>query len=351
MKNIHLYIIFLVSITILSFTFFFNNSKVVKAVDVEALSGKILIQSQEEGQAWYIFPDNNRRYFLGRPQEAFNIMRELSLGVKHSFIVDNDYYSSRYKGRILLDVEDYGRAYYIDTNLGEKHYLGKPSEAFNIMKNHGLGITKEDLEKILVGNLDQVYNEKVNIEVPFTAQAPFGNWNDSRLQDACEEASVLMVMKWIKSETLSPEEAREEIFAISSFEKEKYGTYTDTSAQATLNRIIKDYFKYDKAKVKYNFNIKNIITELDRGNLIIVPTNGQKLNNPYYSGAGPDRHMLVIKGYNRETKEFITNDPGTRHGENFKFSFNNLYNSIRDYPSGNHEPITEDKKAMIIISN
>jgi len=351
MKSIYLYIIFFISIAILSFMFFLNNSEVVKAIDINALSGRILIQAQEEGQAWYVYPNNNRRYFLGRPQEAFNIMRKLSLGVKHSFIVDNDYYSSKYKGKILLDVDDSGKAYYIDTNLGQKHYLGRPQEAFNIMRNQGLGITKENLKKISVGNLDQVYNEKVNIEVPFTSQAPFGNWSDPRLQDACEEASVFMAMKWVRGETLSAEETRGEFFAISSFETENYGFYKDTSAYDTLERIVKDYYQYDKAELKYDFSLEDIISELDQGNLIIVPTNGKELDNPYYSGEGPEKHMLVVKGYDRSSSEFITNDPGTRRGANFRFSFDNLYNSIRDYPSGNHEPILEKKKAMIIINN
>lgn len=351
MKNVNIFIIFITAIILSSFLFFFYNSKAVKAVDIEYLSGKILIQAQEEGQAWYVYPNNNRRYFLGRPQEAFNIMKKLSLGVIHNFIVDNDYYNYKYKGKILLDVEDAGKAYYIDTNLGEKHYLGRPQEAFNIMKNQGLGITKADLDKVLIGDLDKMYNKKVNIEVLFTSQAPFGDWNDPRLQDACEETTVLMAMKWVSGETLDNYIAKEEILSISKFETENYGSSKDSSAQDTLERIIKDYYQYDKAELKYDFSIEDMILELDKANLIIVPTNGQELDNPYYSGAGPERHMLLIKGYDRESNEFITNDPGTRHGADFRFSFDNLYDSIRDYPSGNHVPILKDRKAMIIINN
>jgi hypothetical protein len=291
MKNIQINI-FLALMLLFGFSFFLLNFKPVKAIDIESLSGKILIQAQEEGQAWYVYPINNRRYFLGRPQEAFEIMR-----------------------------------------------------------NQGLGITKDNLEEISVGNLDEVYNDKLNIEVPFTSQAPFGDWSDPRLQDACEEASVLMAMKWVNNESLSAQEAREEFFAISKFEEENYGTYRDTSAKDTYERIIKDYYKYDKAELRYDFSLEDIISELDKGNLIIVPTNGKELNNPYYSGAGPDRHMLIVKGYDRSSDEFITNDPGTRHGADFRFTFDNLYSSIRDYPSGNHKPILEDKKAMIIIYN
>ena len=40
----------------------------------------------------------------------------------------------------------------------------------------------------------------------------------------------------------------------------------------------------------------------------------------YYAHPGPVRHMLLIKGYDGERGVFITNDPGTRHGESFEYS-------------------------------
>ncbi len=33
--------------------------------------GKIFIQVEEKGEAWYINPEDNKRYFLGRPTDAF----------------------------------------------------------------------------------------------------------------------------------------------------------------------------------------------------------------------------------------------------------------------------------------
>lgn len=47
----------------------------------QRLSGKILLQVEQNGEAWYIYPDNQQRYYLGRPEDAFRIMRTLGLGV------------------------------------------------------------------------------------------------------------------------------------------------------------------------------------------------------------------------------------------------------------------------------
>lgn len=47
----------------------------------QTLSGKILLQVEENGEAWYVFPDTNERYFLGRPADAFRVMRDLGLGI------------------------------------------------------------------------------------------------------------------------------------------------------------------------------------------------------------------------------------------------------------------------------
>jgi hypothetical protein len=44
-------------------------------------TGKILLQVESKGEAWYINPEDNKRYFLGRPVDAFNLMRKLGLGI------------------------------------------------------------------------------------------------------------------------------------------------------------------------------------------------------------------------------------------------------------------------------
>ncbi len=45
------------------------------------VSGRIFIQVERNGEAWYVHPVDKRRYYLGRPVEALGIMRTLSLGI------------------------------------------------------------------------------------------------------------------------------------------------------------------------------------------------------------------------------------------------------------------------------
>ncbi|MEK7122773.1 MAG: hypothetical protein AAB855_02850, partial [Patescibacteria group bacterium] len=48
------------------------------------LAGSILLQVEEKGEAWYVHPVNLKRYFLGRPADAFRVMRELGLGISNA---------------------------------------------------------------------------------------------------------------------------------------------------------------------------------------------------------------------------------------------------------------------------
>lgn len=196
----------------------------------------------------------------------------------------------------------------------------------------------------------EVLSQKnIKLEVPFASQAPFGEWSDLRQQNACEEVAAIMAIRWANKQTLTPQEAKEEIIAISDWEQEEYGYYQDTSAQDTADRIFKEYFNYQKVKVINNISIQDIINELQKGNLVIAPMDGQKLGNPFFSPPGPVEHMVVIIGYDFQTKEFITNDSGTKRGQNYRYKQNILFEAIRDYPSGNHKPIIGINKNIIIV--
>lgn len=189
------------------------------------------------------------------------------------------------------------------------------------------------------------------MEVPFTSQAPFGNWDDPRQEDGCEEASALMAMRWRTGASITPADALDEILAMAAYEEDRYGTHNDTSAYDTVERIFKGYFNYHGAVVKYAITTEDIIKTLDGGKLVIVPAHGQKLGNPYFTPPGPVHHMLVITGYDMTTREFITNDPGTRRGEDFRYPMETLMAAITDYATGQGEPITGmEPTAMIVVS-
>ncbi|MEX2090740.1 MAG: C39 family peptidase [Candidatus Paceibacterota bacterium] len=186
--------------------------------------------------------------------------------------------------------------------------------------------------------------------VPFAPQAPFGEWSDDRQQDGCEEASAMMAMHWIKGDTsITLEEAKREILAIADWQQAEYGNYHDTSIEDTVKRIFNKYYNYNNVRAEKNITADDIIKELEKGNLVIVPADGIALNNPHFTPPGPERHMLVIVGYDYSKAEFITNDPGTKFGKSYRYGKDALFGAIRDYPTGDHLPIVGRGKNMIVV--
>ena len=182
---------------------------------------------------------------------------------------------------------------------------------------------------------------KINQVVPFVSQAPLGEWEDPRQQDACEEAVVLMSLAWGRKDfnlNYSPSQWRDEILDLSDFQQEKYGEYRDASLQDIEVRMFREYFNYEKTEIKDLISPDDIILELEKGNLVLIPANGQALKNPNFKVPGPERHMVLIKGYDYEKEEFITNDPGTRNGADYRYQKDLLFVAIRAYKTGYHVP-------------
>lgn len=173
------------------------------------LKGKILLQVEQNGEAWYVNPADEKRYYMGRPADAFNLMRGLGIGITNENLEkiqivdanlsgtdsDNDglsdmiedaigsdknksdsdgdgyddkseilngynpngsgklnldiNFANNQKGKILLQVEAHGEAWYINPDDGKRYFLGRPADAFSVMRSLGLGIKDSDLEKIV----------------------------------------------------------------------------------------------------------------------------------------------------------------------------------------------------------
>ncbi|MDO8260017.1 MAG: PA14 domain-containing protein [Candidatus Magasanikbacteria bacterium] len=115
------------------------------------LKGRILLQVEANGEAWYINPANEERYFLGRPADAFQLMRDLGLGISNA---DYDAWKgiapSRLSGKILLKVQANGEAYYVNPLDLKLHFLGRPDDAFALMRKLGLGISDANLLQIKI---------------------------------------------------------------------------------------------------------------------------------------------------------------------------------------------------------
>jgi hypothetical protein len=139
----------------------------------ERLKGRILLAVQSSGQAWYVNPTNGQRAFLGRPTDAFRIMRELGLGVSEKdFASFSKSAPQKLSGRILLRVGAKGEAYYVHPLDLKLYYLGRPADAFRIMREKGLGITNSDLASIAI---DQRYKESATTASTPTASCT--KWN------------------------------------------------------------------------------------------------------------------------------------------------------------------------------
>lgn len=129
------------------------------------LSGRILLQVESHGEAWYVNPLNSQRYYLGRPNDAYDVMRELGLGISESSYEQfKNFGAIKFKGRILLRVEAKGEAYYVNPLDASLNYLGRPADAFSLMREFGLGISDSDLEKINISSSSTILESIVGVD-------------------------------------------------------------------------------------------------------------------------------------------------------------------------------------------
>jgi len=195
-----------------------------------------------------------------------------------------------------------------------------------------------------------IEEKSIILSVTFIAQAPLAHWEDARQQDGCEEAGALMAMAWAQGGIdASPAAAEKEIIALADWEQENYGEHRDVYIDDVATRIFQDYFNYDKITTEVIYSKEDLLAFLRAGKLILAPTNGQTLHNPNFKALGPERHLLVIIGYDAKTDEFITNDPGTRRGAGYRYPSDILFKAIRAYPTGYHLPITSVEKKVLLV--
>jgi len=178
----------------------------------QSLKGKILLQVEEKGEAWYVDPVTEKKYYLRDGNRAYNALQEFGLGitnnnlakipigieeraettdtdgdglddkleeslgtniynqdsdsdgfsdgdeVKRGFdptgsseLVFDESISNQLKGRIVIQVESRGEAWYINPDDGKRYYMKDGELAYQIMRYLSLGITNENLRKIDVG--------------------------------------------------------------------------------------------------------------------------------------------------------------------------------------------------------
>lgn len=188
------------------------------------------------------------------------------------------------------------------------------------------------------------YPESVNLNVPFGAQAPFGDWS-MPYQEACEEASVIMVHKYFEGASLPAETMDSEIKKLVDFEIKTFGYYADTNA-AEIARMLKEYYGRGNVQVIYNFSLDDIKDALSKGYPVIITLAGREIGNPYFTAPGPIYHALVIKGY--VNNKLITNDPGTRRGSDYLYDADVLLKAAHEW---SFPDIDQGTPAIIIVKS
>jgi len=188
---------------------------------------------------------------------------------------------------------------------------------------------------------EPVLPEELNLEMVFYSQAPFGNW-DFPWQEACEEATVLLISNEYQSKNWTREQFNDEILKLVEWEKKTFGDYKHTTIKETA-KILNDYLGL-KTLVFENPTYNDIKKILNRGHFVVMTFDGKKLGNPFYKNGGPVYHAMVIKGYKKDYK-VITSDVGTRNGENYVYKWETIENAMHDYAV----PMSDGAKRIIEV--
>ncbi|MDD5043233.1 MAG: serine hydrolase [Patescibacteria group bacterium] len=133
----------------------------------QIFAGRILLQVESYGRAWYVNPASGERYYLKDGAAAYEAMRRLGLGITNKDLEKipekagetmDKKLVERVKGKILIQVESRGEAWYVNPADGLRYYLKDGQSAFAIMRRFGKGIANKDLAKIPM-NRDQITSD------------------------------------------------------------------------------------------------------------------------------------------------------------------------------------------------
>lgn len=329
-NNLWLKLILLSSALILVLFFTSTNLRAQNTL-LARVRGRILLQVEENGEAWYVHPDTDERYYLGRPQDAFDLMKQYGLGISNADIAkipladanlggldsdqdglsdiienaigtnigspdtDNDGYSDKTEiilgynpngsgtmniddnftaaqnGKILIQVEQNGEAWYVNPVDSKRYFLGRPQDAFNIMRKLGLGITNQNLTLVpeiqlnpnnntyLIANFTQPVPEK-NLRIfsdekykfsfsypdAWQIEKPFGHNNIIFLgdyeKDVFKEKKAVIYITYIQN--------KKDISVSDMTIAEKEGAVKESSQSLEINGMagLQEVFTYQKAQ-------------------------------------------------------------------------------------------------------
>jgi len=115
----------------------------------EKLAGQILIQVENNGRAWYIEPQTYQRYPINSPQDGWELFQKLSTTTDRlKWQEIKNWPPDKLTGTIVKIKEEPNIIYYFSPITKSWHKLLNSTDIFNLIKLTGRGILNKDLQKI-----------------------------------------------------------------------------------------------------------------------------------------------------------------------------------------------------------
>lgn len=198
-----------------------------------------------------------------------------------------------------------------------------------ILDQNIIDMTIQNIQSLEEEKEEIIILENAYLDVPFICQAPFqteANWVYH--EESCEEAALLQVKYYLDRVTeVDKQVAHDTILDMINWQEENFGEHKDLYTNDMVS-FIKGYYELEDEQIEviYDAEILDIKKAISAGHPIIAPITGNILQNPYYPE--PGYHMLTIIGYTPD--KIITNDVGTRHGEDFSYGYEIFMKALKD---------------------
>jgi hypothetical protein len=183
----------------------------------------------------------------------------------------------------------------------------------------------------------------VQLAVPFTVQAPFGNWNVH--QESCEEASLLEVESFLKGDRramIDPSEANRDLLAMKQWQVARWGAERDLSLDR-IGQLAQQY--YGRNYQELPASVESIKSQLAMGRPVMLPVMTHGLGNPHY-GAKSVYHILVLVGF--DSGGAIANDVGIREGRGYRYTWGQVFNAVDQVTV--QDPAMRQGRVMVVLS-
>jgi len=181
----------------------------------------------------------------------------------------------------------------------------------------------------------------VPLSMPFTSQAPEGIWDDP-YAEYCEEASIMMAAAHFKPIAWNVHDRMKEFDRLAQVGKNFFLTDLESINSEQTSELLREAYPLNADVLPYSR--AGVQEALSQGFPVLVPLDGALLGNPFFRTPPPVYHMLVIKGFS--DRDVITNDPGTRRGESFRYAWDSFEAAIGEW---NGSRVDTNKKNMIIV--